>query len=81
MKLLAPILFLLFSIQIVVGQEDPAFTHGTLITAMGNRNGIVVVTDSMITKTDASGNSWPDLSPKVRKPCTRIFPMNQTPTR
>lgn len=35
--------------------EYPRATRGTLITAMGNKQGIVLMTDSMITYTDASG--------------------------
>jgi hypothetical protein len=38
-------------------QEYPHVTRGTLVTAMGNKQGIVLMTDSMVTYTDASGRS------------------------
>ncbi|PYT96384.1 MAG: hypothetical protein DMG36_00560 [Acidobacteria bacterium] len=71
MRLLALIAFLLFPIPSIAGQENSAFAHGTLITAMGNKNGIVVVTDSMVTKTYASGHSQPDPQDPAQKlmPC------------
>jgi hypothetical protein len=35
--------------------EENTATHGTLISVFGNQNGLVVVTDSMATSTDPSG--------------------------
>src|SRR5882724_11794180 len=49
--------FLIFTAKASSGQENYKSTHGTLITVMGNKQGIVVVADSMGTSLDSSGHS------------------------
>jgi hypothetical protein len=52
--------------------ESPHVSRGTLITAMGNKQGIVLMTDSMVTYTDTSGHSWQD----PRKPVQKLMRYN-----
>jgi hypothetical protein len=47
--------FLIFTSPASRGQENHQSTHGTLITLIGNKQGIVVVADSMGTTMDSSG--------------------------
>jgi len=51
---------LVLPVQIANGQETAAITHGTLITVLGNKSGLVAMTDSMVTKTGPTGVENPD---------------------
>jgi hypothetical protein len=66
MRLFPALVFLILPIT-MLAQENAAFSHGTLITAMGNQNGIVLVTDSMLSHVDAEGKSRPDPSQPLQK--------------
>jgi hypothetical protein len=50
-----------------IADENPHVSRGTLITAMGNKHGIVLMTDSMVTYSDASGHSWQSPGTPVQK--------------
>ena len=65
--LIALLTFTMWSVSIASGQDKPKISHGTLITAMGNKYGIVVLTDSMVTYTDAEGHQTPDPAHPVQK--------------
>jgi hypothetical protein len=51
--------FLIFAAHSSCAQDDHGSTHGTLITVMGNKQGIVVVADSMQSTFDTTGHPQP----------------------
>jgi hypothetical protein len=57
----------MLSVPLAGGQDKEKIAHGTLITAMGNKAGIVVMTDSRVTYTDAQGHLTPDPAHPVQK--------------
>jgi hypothetical protein len=70
MKLSALTVALAFGLgfaQIAMAQERPGLAHGTLITVMGNKAGIVAMSDSRVTHIDAQGRQKPDLIHPIQK--------------
>src|SRR5215472_4654164 len=60
------LVLVLASNHVVRGQEGPKLAYGTLITIMGNKAGVVAMTDSRVTYVDTRGTETPYLEKPVQ---------------